>query len=193
MRKIPKNLENPIDNYLLDMCEYVSPTFYKFGFTPNLITTLSNITTIFVVLLLLQAQYTWAAFLVLVAYFFDCLDGHVARKYNMTSDFGDYYDHISDAIKCIGVIYTMYYIDSKKLLMVLPFLILSFILMMIHIGCQEQYYDSDESKSLSMTKKLCPIDINDKNTIENRLYYTKYFGAGTGTLVLMISILYYNF
>jgi hypothetical protein len=193
MRKIPKNLENPIDNYLLDICEYVSPTFYKYGFTPNLITTLSNITTIIVVLLLLQAQYTWAAFLVLVAYFFDCLDGHVARKYNMTSDFGDYYDHISDVIKVIAVVYTMYYIDSRKLLIVLPFLILAFILMMVHLGCQEQYYDSDESKSLSMMKNLCPIDINNTDSIENKLSYTKYFGSGTANLVLIVAILYYNF
>ena len=54
MRKIPPNLENPIDNYLLDVCEYVSPTFYNYGFTPNMITTLSNITTVIVILLLLH-------------------------------------------------------------------------------------------------------------------------------------------
>lgn len=193
MRKIPENLENPLDNYLLDLCENVSPTFYNYGFTPNMITTLSNITTILVIILLLQAHYNWAAFFVLVAYFFDCLDGHLARKYNMTSDFGDYYDHISDAVKIIAILCTLCYIDSSKLIIIMPFLLVVTILMMMHIGCQEQYYNTTESKSLDFMKNLCPVDINNKQEIENKMNYTKYFGAGTGTLAVMISIMYYNF
>jgi hypothetical protein len=193
MRKIPSNLENPIDNFLIDTCEYVAPTFYKYGFTPNIVTTLSNITTIIAIILLVQAKYTWAAFLVFVAYFFDCLDGHIARKYNIATEFGDYYDHISDILKAIGIIYAMYYVNSQKLLKVLPFIILSFLLMSIHIGCQEQYYDSNESNTLSTAKFLCKNDNNDKKSIENKLYYTRYFGSGTATLVLVVSILYYNY
>ena len=193
MRKIPNNLENPLDNHLIDLCEYVSPTFYNYGFTPNMITTLSNISTILVILLLLNANYVWASFFVLVAYFFDCLDGHLARKYNLTTEFGDYYDHISDAVKIIAILCTLYYIDSSKLVIVMPFLLIVTLLMMMHIGCQEQYYNSMESQSLHFMKNLCPIDLkNNKEHIENKMQFTKYFGAGTGTIAVMLSILYYK-
>ena len=69
MRKIPEKFENPIDNVLIDICEYVSPSFHKYGFTPNMITTLSNIAAIIVILLLLHAKYVWAAIFFIVAYF----------------------------------------------------------------------------------------------------------------------------
>ena len=34
-----------------------------------------------------------------VGYFFDCMDGHFARKYNMVTEFGDMYDYITDLSK----------------------------------------------------------------------------------------------
>lgn len=193
MRKIPRNLENPIDDYLLDLSEYISPTFYKLGFTPNKITTLSNISTIIVVLLLLKAQYIWAAFFVLVAYFFDCLDGHFARKYNMVSSWGDYYDHVSDTIKFISILSTLYYINSEKFIKLIPIWIIFTILAVMHIGCQELHYSTNESQTLSFAENLCPVDKNNTADIENKLAYTRFFGFGTHMLVLMASIIYYDF
>ena len=35
----------------------------------------------------------------------DCLDGFYARKYNMTSQFGDYLDHLSDVFKTTCLFY----------------------------------------------------------------------------------------
>jgi hypothetical protein len=194
MRKIPDNIENPIDDILLNICEDVSPTFYNNGYTPNMITTLSIISTIIVVLLLLNANYIWAAIFYLIAYFFDCLDGHYARKYNMVTVFGDYYDHISDLLKIIAVLSTMYYIDSKKFMTILPIIIIFFILSTIHFGCQELYYNSSESETLNFTKNLCPIDEeNNKNYIKNKMYITKFFGMGTFQFILILSIIYYKF
>jgi phosphatidylglycerophosphate synthase len=193
MRKIPNNIENPIDNILLNMCEDVSPTFYNNGYTPNMITTLSNISTIIVVLLLLNANYIWAAIFYLIAYFFDCLDGHYARKYNMVTVFGDYYDHISDSLKIIAVLSTMYYINSKKFMTVLPILIIFFVLAIIHFGCQELYYNSTESESLEFTKKLCPVQTHNEKEIENKMHFTKYFGMGTLQFIILLCIIYYKF
>ena len=193
MRKIPAEFENPIDNYILDIADYVTPGFYNAGFTPNMVTTISNIAGIIVILLLLNAKYYWAALFYMIAYFFDCLDGHLARTYKMTSVFGDYYDHISDVIKLTATLITLYYIDSNKFLKILPIIIGSFILMAMHVGCQEKYYNSKESDTLNFTKKLCPVDINNKIDLENKMRYTKYFGCGTGNIIISACIIYYSY
>ena len=38
------------------------------------------------------------AIILLIFYFMDCLDGHFARKYNMVTVFGDYFDHFVDIL-----------------------------------------------------------------------------------------------
>jgi len=194
MRKIPKDIENPIDNIILNICEEVSPYFKKNNYTPNMITTLSIISTIIVVLLLLNANYIWAAIFFLIAYFFDCLDGHYARKYNMVTVLGDYYDHISDVLKIIAVLGTLYYINKKKFMVVIPIIIIIGILTIIHFGCQELYYNSTESETVEFTKNICPVkNINNINEIENKMKFTKYFGVGTMQLIIIISIIYYKY
>ncbi len=193
MRKIPTEFENPFDNYILDMADYTVPYFYKAGLNPNTITTLSNITTILVIILLLNAKYFWAAFFVLVAYFFDCADGHMARTYKMTSIFGDYYDHLSDSIKVLAIIITLYYINPDKLYKILPVLIVVVIGTIIHMGCQELIYDSDESPTLSVGKKLCPVKDGDREMVEKVIKSTRLFGCGTGQVLMALCIIYYEY
>ena len=43
MRKIDSNLENPIDNILIDICDFILPTLKVLNFTPNMLTTISLI------------------------------------------------------------------------------------------------------------------------------------------------------
>ena len=42
-RKIPREYDNPIDNILVDLSEFLNPYFHRLNFTPNMITTLSLI------------------------------------------------------------------------------------------------------------------------------------------------------
>ena len=198
MRKIPIEYEDPIDNILTTISEKVSPTFHNYGFTPNMVTTLSNISAIIVILLLLQAKYIWAALFFILAYFFDCLDGHLARKYKQFSKFGDYYDHISDFCKTMSILFTMYWINSDKFYQVIPVIIIAGILQYFYLGCQEKYIDLIKnstltSDTLQYSKKLCPAKSNTKESIENAMKYTKYVGPGIFSLVFALSILYYDF
>jgi phosphatidylglycerophosphate synthase len=190
MRKIPAEYENPIDNLMYNLSEAVSPTFHAYGFTPNMVTTLSNIAAIIVIILLLEAKYIWAAIFVMVAFFFDCLDGHIARKYKQFSKFGDYYDHSSDITKACAILFTMYWINSEKFFKVIPIIIIGFLLSFVQLGCQEKYYNTTQSESLDITRNLCPI--NDKESLEYTMKYTRYFGSGTSNLIFALSILYYD-
>ena len=193
MRKIPIEFECPFDNYILDLADKTAPIVYKLGMTPNMITTLSIIATIIVVILLFKAKWYWAAFFVLIAYFFDCLDGHLARSYNMITVFGDYYDHISDLTKVIAVLTSLYIINPEKLIRVLPLLVILMILSFVHLGCQELYYDEEDSPTLKFSKSLCPVPLNfTKDELESTIKNTRLFGVGTFWLSLIMIIIYYD-
>lgn len=194
MRKIPIKIENPFDNYIIELSNISLPVVYDYGFQPNTITTLSNIAAIIVVILLFKSQYYLAAFFVIVSYFFDCLDGHMARTYNMVTIFGDYYDHISDTLKFFSILTAMYIVNSKKFFEILPFIITLLVLSFIHMGCQELYYNKDQSQTLSFLKKSCPVsDKPSKNDLINVMKNTRLFGTGTLFLGLTIAVIYYNF
>lgn len=192
MRKVPYEYENPLDNFLYELSEINSPYFYSIGFTPNMITTLSNIACIILILLLLNTNYYLAALFVLISFYFDCMDGHFARKYKMYSSLGDYYDHISDIIKTFAILITLFYIDSNKFYKIIPIIILFTILSTIHIGCQELLNNSYNSDTLEISKKICPVkDKNDQNEIKKTISFTKLFGSGTLYIVLILCIIYY--
>lgn len=192
MRKINPLYENSFDNFLINMCERVAPTFNKYNFTPNNITSLSNISMCITILLLLQLKFYWGCLFLLLSYFFDCLDGFVARTYNQITKFGDKYDHISDIIKNISFLIVLLIINPKKFMNILPIVIIFFILCMAHLGCQELLYDSDESGTLLLTKYLCPVnDRHDIEKIKETLLKTKYVGCGTYYLVLSIILVYF--
>lgn len=191
MRKLPQEYENILDNYIINVADYSSPFFYNYGFIPNTVTTLSSISCIICILLLFKAQYYLASLFLIISYFFDCLDGHLARKYEMVTIFGDLYDHISDFLKIFFVLLSMYIINPTKFFIVIPYIIIILILMTIHIGCQEIYYNSYESSSLNFTQKLCPV--SNESNVESALKITRFFGCGSAYLVIIISIIYYNF
>jgi hypothetical protein len=194
MRKIPEKYDNPLDNLFIIISELMSPYAYSLGMTPNFITTLSSISCIIAVTFLLNGYHYYCCLFLLISYYFDCMDGHMARKYNMVTVFGDYYDHISDIIKIIIVLTALYYINKYKFFRIIPFILLLAILMSVHFGCQELLYVSNESETLKITKRLCPVK-NPKNTreVKNALTKTRYFGSGTFYIGLVLAVLYYKF
>ena len=193
MRKITCDCENPLDNILINISDYMCPYAKKYNFTPNILTSISLIFCGISALLLINHNYLFAAFMYLISYYFDCMDGHFARKYKMVTKFGDYYDHIADTIKVILILYVLYNIDSKKFFIIIPFIILFIFLIFVHLGCQELYYDTIESDILNYSKNLCPVyNKNDKTSIVNILRITRYFGCGTFTIFIMLVIIYYG-
>ena len=82
-RKIPKKYENPIDNILYDLSDYLNPYYKKLGFTPNTLTTLSIVLTVLGLYLYTKKYIVLGSILVFIGYYFDCADGSYARKYKM--------------------------------------------------------------------------------------------------------------
>ena len=184
MRKIPAELDNPIDNQIVKVCARVAPWFKAWHFTPNHITTLSLGTGLYAAYLFKQEYYRCAAGLFALSYFFDCLDGYYARKYNMVTTFGDYYDHISDATKFMVLMVVFYTKCPNFSSYVAIGFLLFFGLMSVHVGCTEQLHDQeDHSPSLSVFKHLC--------SNHQRIHWAKFFGPGTLISITVFIILYF--
>ena len=188
VRKIPENLENPIDNLIYKDIDKVSSLFKKYNFTPNMLTSISAFFGLISIYAISKDKFLSAGIFYFISYYFDCLDGYFARKYDMVTKFGDYYDHVKDIVILFGLVYVLIY---KKLYSGLIFLLPFFFLMLVHFGCQEVYYDKDESDSLNFTKCLCPT--KDITKVEKILTFTRYFGCGTMVLLFCIYIISFQF
>mgnify|MGYP000940164952 CR=1 FL=1 len=181
-RKIISKYENPIDNILILLSIQLGKILSKYSFfTPNVFTTASLIIALISLYYIYYTYYKIGSILFFISYFFDCLDGNFARKYNMVTKFGDLYDHISDQLKYILLIIIItVYANLKKNTKILFILILisTYILSWFHLACQQQYY-KDES-ILNYLRFLC----HDKKNI----IYTRYIGVGTFTTTTCIFI-----
>ena len=98
------NLFFPISKALL-------PIFKNLGLTPNMITTLSLICTINCYIKINKNKKE-ALISYFLGYLLDCMDGMMARKYNMGSNFGMTYDLVTDVISNLLVIHLMLMKDS---------------------------------------------------------------------------------
>lgn len=187
MRKIPQYLENPIDNIFIYFSEIAAPFYNKLKFTANTLTSISLILGLISSVLFLYDDYKLSALVFLLAYYFDCADGFYARKYKLTSKFGDMYDHFADYLKMGLILLLMFSKNSKKFFtIILPIFIVFGLLTTVQIGCQEKYKkDDDHGDMLHATRNMC------KEDPENVMQISKYFGLGT--LMLVFSILIFTY
>ena len=189
-------MENPIDNIIYIFVELAAPYVHKMGLSPNMITTLSVLCSIISIYYLYQYLFLISIAFYILSYFCDCLDGYVARKYNMISKFGDIYDHVSDVVSFVTYLAILYLINSKIFFMFLPIILFFVIGAQIHIAFQELYFDKpNDSITLQLLTNVFVYDKNmSKPDIRNILKYTRYFGLGTLQFAIVcITMVYYNF
>ena len=90
----------PISKMLIPICK-------DFGLTPNMITTLSLICTLNCYMKINKNKKE-AMFSYFLGYLLDCMDGMMARKYNMGSNFGMTYDLVTDTISNALILQLMF-------------------------------------------------------------------------------------
>ncbi len=185
VNKIDQIYECPCDIYLLNFIDTHLDYYKKLGFTPNMITTISIIFGLLSMYNIFKDNHAIAAILLLIAYYFDCVDGKLARKYNMQTVVGDYYDHFGDVFKIVIIIYALYKTNPMKFNKIKFLLMILILLMIIHLGYQETIYDFNESPTLDFAKSIVKRDKTPHNTIQ----YTKFFGCGTFVLILSLIVL----
>jgi|TARA_B110000003_G_scaffold262580_1_gene285349 phosphatidylglycerophosphate synthase len=191
MRKLPEDLEGPVDNIVYKLVEYITPTLHKLGFTPNILTSFGNISTIIFAYLMFNNKFKLAAIFFLFAYIFDCLDGYMARSFNMVTKYGDWYDHISDLLRIIIYFYVLIKINKRMGIMALILLSIFIFLSSVYLCHQEIYYNKpNDSNSLNMLNTL-NFGANKYNIV-HYLNKTKYFGCGTTYLLMVLIVFFYK-
>jgi phosphatidylglycerophosphate synthase len=186
MKKIPDEMDNPIDNVLIKLADDLCPLFKRTGHTPNMITTYSLIFGLVSMWCLYKGHMWGFGISYMVSYFFDCMDGHFARKYKMTSKGGDLYDHIKDISIYILIVYIVYK-KYRKVIKATDIAILLFFLFIncIHLGCQQkQQDDGADNETLDNFQKLCPN--------KDMIYATRYFGLGTFVVISILLVVMIN-
>lgn len=183
MRKIPPEMENPIDNIIISLADNTDGIYKKFNMTANDITSLSLFFGILCAYYIYKGNNTLAVITFILSHYYDCMDGNYARKYNQVSNFGDYYDHISDLFKLVLIGFALYKRNPTKFKYVLIILIPFYLLTVAHLGCQERMSGFNDNHMLDNLEILCPND--------DLIYYSRYFGCGTFMFVTAIIIYTY--
>lgn len=188
-RKIDRSMENPIDNILIDISYHVGQAIKHIPYmSPNVITSLSLIVSLYAVYKIFNGFYMIGGILFFFGYFLDCLDGNFARSNNMVTDFGDYYDHISDSVTSIALIAVILVLKIKvktKALFLFSLLIFC-ILLSVQLDCQEKNSVAQKSDTLSF---FCGGMCSNKNYI----YKSRYLGSGTVNLMISLFIINIDF
>lgn len=194
---IKTNFENegPIDTFLYSICENVSEFFYKTGHTPNTITTYSFIFGLISVYLYYHNNLVYFAICFMASYFLDCLDGYIARKYNMKSDFGEYYDSFSDVTVIILLLYVVYIKHYSKVNeKIILFFIILVVILNLELSCQEKIIDNKNPTIYKSTlRSLCPNNIVDQDKIPTVYFsYLRWFSPAIFNLIFMLVLINYS-
>lgn len=189
-RKISWSFENPIDNIIVMLGEPIQPILYKLGIVPNMITGLG------VIIRLITLHYLSIGnkelFLIgsIFTYFLDCLDGNYARRYNMCTVIGDYFDHFSDLFFHGIILYFLFFKtrlrESSNFFYWFIIVFLLAVLLCWHLGHQENHYPSGEQESYTLSFLKFFSSIDNKHHIQ----ISRFFGCGTFA-ILIYTLLYF--
>lgn len=192
--KLPLHFENPIDWFIY---QYISP-FVDFlrsiGVTPNDVSVLSFISALFAIYSTYQRRWFPAIIAWSLNYFFDCMDGMMARRYQMETKFGDILDHATDYISFIGL-FIVFIIMWRKhpqdpmkhvLLAALVGWLIITALSAYHINCQEKYVQ--ENTNFETIETLLHIKL-PTCSCTSELTMTRFFGTGTLLIYTLLLII----
>jgi phosphatidylglycerophosphate synthase len=145
VNKIPSHQECPVDVLLLGAIDTHLDYYERAKISPNAVTTCSIVCGIYSAYCILHRRFTHGALFFAAAYYFDCVDGKLARKFNKVTVFGDYYDHFGDLFKLVIVMYAIHRVKPKAFRRVRHWFLLLATGMLLHLGVQERLYTATDS------------------------------------------------
>lgn len=188
--KLPDELQDPVDTTILRYTQRVLPYLKNTNHTPNDVTTYSFICGLLSVLLLYNGCITAFCILFALSYVFDCMDGQMARKYDMVTKDGDAYDHATDWIVYILLLLVMYnrYKNTTGRFWVLTVLIVALVGTCVYTGCQQVY---TKQNGVHATRELQDIFI--PLAVPNGIHVARYTGFGCLMLIVLGCVLFLEY
>jgi len=215
--KDPSNNEPFMDNHLFfPLSDLLVTPLRNTGLTPNGITLLSSIFQLYTIVLLSEGKVEFACISYFIGYLFDCIDGNMARKFNMGSKYGMALDMVSDNV--VNIILAFYIIYNKGINVYIAGLLVASYLLGVCTGINEALSSYKTTKSDNFYAKkqkefehesYLIADIYlliikniynnykilfptyDENLLNSRLYLLKEFGPGNFAIG-MIAMLYFT-
>jgi phosphatidylglycerophosphate synthase len=193
VNKIPQELDNPIDNFINNIVDTQLDLYKNVGLTPNGLTTISLLLGLSTSYFAYNNKYIIASATWLLSYYFDCADGKMARKFKMTSKFGDLYDHSSDILKHFILFYVLYNKldkETKKIkYLIISLVIIIGLLTAAQVGCQEKMTrqitnKETESPTLKIAEYLVITDC------DKQIKFTRFFGPATIIMYVIIVMIF---
>lgn len=186
--KLPHYYDDPVDIFYKKYINVINPYFKDAGMTPNMITTISLLFGLLTCYLYYKSHYVLAGLSYIVSYFFDVMDGHFARIYDMGSVFGSYYDSISDNAVALSLLILFY--TNPRASFVSKIIIFSIIAICgigaaYQMSCQEKYVKKTNEKHVS--DGLAFLDNVKCHNFEH-MRYSRFFGTGVTNVVISIII-----
>jgi len=183
-RKLPREYDHPFDSYILYPFSYIDKILYKLHVTPNMLTTASTLFGILCIYALYHSRFLEASIYCALYYMFDCYDGYFARKYNMITEFGDYYDHVKDLLFIIAfsIVFLMNSNVSKDFKYIILFIFIGLsVLSLKYFGCQEKYHKTPTATTKSLLKWCADT---------SELSVLRFFSPTTLMTLLIVVLLY---
>jgi phosphatidylglycerophosphate synthase len=173
-----------VDNFIVDnICVPLAPVFKRTHHSANMISvyglcfTLSSLYYMVKDDMLRFTIYFW------LAYVLDCMDGYYARRYDMVTNLGDYFEHARDVLSVGAMLLITIWKHYSDLSYFTTFIIVgSSLLTGMHVGCVQKLYNGPGEETLDGLKILCFDD--------SVMQLTSYFGTGVYMLVINTLILY---
>ncbi len=186
-RKISTNIENPIDNHIISLCDKMIKFCVKYEITPNEITLTRLFLLYFIYNYLFKTNKKFIPIvLIMIFYFMDCLDGHLARTTDSVTKVGDILDHLTDFIFLVMIFYYVYSLNNKKILVIY---IIFLYLGLAHMGVQQlNYAHNNPNKQFEFIDYFNNFHLFKKDDIT----LTRYFGCGTFVLIVVLIIYFYK-
>ena len=132
-------------------------TWRCIGATPNVLTTLGLVFSTLCVLAIRRGWNATAVLCLALRGYFDYADGLMARTYDLTSQFGCYYDHLVDLLFAIGLVHSIYHYHGDRRWVHIGAIAVFGLGFLLSYCCIEAAYHKPDDKetSISWMRHLC--------------------------------------
>lgn len=188
--KLPEELENPLDTYLMRLLLPVMPMLHRLGVTPNTLTLASCLCAFSSLCLFMKERWVAASAMWLLNYVFDVADGMLARLFDMQTVTGSVADHLSDTCSVIGLYACVLWKMHRHGIRTVWPLVVGLVLM----SCAMQQYICQERWSQERHPDFIPVEgVNPLMCTDTEtLRWSRFFGVGTMTLWHVLLLCLYS-
>ena len=180
--KLPRHLENPVDDWIMGAVEPALAPLHARGITPNAVTVASMAAAAASVYFCFRGEPLTAASLWVLNYVCDVIDGFMARRYRMETTLGGCLDHVSDvAAFCALMVFVWTRLAVGR--PAWPLAVEGALLLgsLYHLQCQEK--ETSHMPFDGIDGRLC--------LSKQHLQWTRWVGTGTLTVWHVFLIFFY--